>query len=70
MEESQPVVLLLMKDALHRPHCILEINHAIVKKIPTMAVLIDGERYNNNEDANEYLAHLGTELDQKALRSV
>jgi hypothetical protein len=34
LEESQSVVLLLMKDVLHRPHCLLEINHAIVRKIP------------------------------------
>jgi hypothetical protein len=33
-----------------------------------VAILIEG--YNNKEDANEYLAHLGTELGQKTLKLV
>jgi hypothetical protein len=38
-------------------------NHAIVENIPIVTALVDG--YNNDVDVNEYLAHLGTELDEK-----
>jgi hypothetical protein len=36
LEQSKTVVLLLTKDVLHRPYCLLELNHAISHKIPNI----------------------------------
>jgi hypothetical protein len=40
-----------------------------MKKIPIVPVLIEGEGYDYEESA-EYLNHLDTELDQKALKLI
>jgi DNA-binding beta-propeller fold protein YncE len=69
LEESKTVILLLTKEMLHRPYCLLELNHAIVHKIPIITVRIEGEGYDFQE-SSEFLTYLDTKLDQRALNLI
>jgi hypothetical protein len=44
-DEEEGYLELFQHLVLHRPYCLLELNHAIVKKIPIEPVLIEGEGY-------------------------
>ena len=65
IQESKTLILLLTKEVLHRPYCLLELNHAIINKIPIITVRIEGEGY-EFDGVEEYLTNLDTKLEKKA----
>jgi hypothetical protein len=69
LKASEVVVLLLTKEVLRRPYCLLELNHAVVCKIPIVPVLVEGDGYDYAE-ATDFLVHLDTKLDSAALALV
>ena len=49
---------------LMRPFCVLEVNEAILHKIPIVALVVRGKGY-SFEDMASYLTHIDTELERR-----